>query len=58
MRKASKADIASLKGFKIKLYPTDNQKKEIDRNIQVSRSVYNLGLEMQNMIFSYCVSTN
>lgn len=52
MRKASKADITSLKGFKIKLYPTDNQKKEIDRNIQVSRSVYNLGLEMQNNIYN------
>lgn len=51
MRKSTNIDISSLKGFKIKLYPTDNQRKEIDRNIQVARSVYNLGLEMQNNIY-------
>lgn len=51
MRKKSNIDTESLKGFKVKLYPTDNQRKELNRNIQVSRAVYNLGLEMQNNIY-------
>lgn len=43
--------VESLRGFKVKLYPTDNQKKEIDHNISISRAVYNLALEMQNTIY-------
>ena len=45
------ANTDRLRGFKVKLYPTDNQKKELDRNIQVCMAVYNLGLEMQNNIY-------
>lgn len=51
MRKQSYAKTEFLKGFKVKLYPTENQKKELTRNIQVSRAVYNLGLEMQNVVY-------
>lgn len=40
-----------IKGFRIKLYPTNSQKIEIDRNIQLSRAIYNLGLEMQNNVY-------
>lgn len=52
MRKKSTIDnTAPIKGIKVKLYPTDSQIKELNRNIQVARAVYNLGLEMQNNIY-------
>lgn len=36
-----------LRGYKIKLYPTDEQKRLIDRAISIYRAVFNLGLDMQ-----------
>lgn len=51
MRKQSYINTDCIKGFRIKLYPTNSQKIEIDRNIQLSRAIYNLGLEMQNNVY-------
>ncbi len=48
MRKRSNVNQNRLKGFKIKLYPTEDQKNDIDRIFQLSRAVYNIGLDMQN----------
>ena len=48
MRKKANMCTNSLIGFKIKIFPTDDQKIEINRNIHTARAVYNLGLEMQN----------
>lgn len=48
MRKKSNFNTDFVKGYKVRIYPTEAQKLEIKRNIQVSRAVYNLGLEMQN----------
>ena len=36
------------KGIKVMIYPTEDQKKQIENILHVTRSVYNLGLEMQN----------
>ena len=35
------------KGFRVKIYPTEDQKREINKILHVTRSVYNLGLEIQ-----------
>lgn len=48
MRKPSKIDNRFLKGHRVKIYPNENQRKEINLNIQVARGIYNLGLQMQN----------
>ena len=48
MRKKSNFNTDKARGFRIKIYPTENQRLEINRNINISRSIYNLGLEMQN----------
>lgn len=45
--KKCKANDERLKGCKRKLYPTENQKSLLDRNIEVARAVYNLALEIQ-----------
>ena len=39
---------AKLRGIKIKLYPTEEQKRRIDKMISLSRAVYNLALNYQN----------
>lgn len=44
-------DMQYTKGYKIKIYPTDNQKENIDRIIDLARAVYNLGLEFQNKVY-------
>ena len=36
-----------LRGYKIKIYPTEDQKKIINRTIQVYHAVYNIALDMQ-----------
>ena len=36
-----------LRGYKIKIYPTESQKKTIDRTIQIYRAVYNIALDIQ-----------
>ena len=36
-----------LKGKKIKIYPTEKQKTKIQRQIEIYRAVYNIGLELQ-----------
>lgn len=41
------ANIERLRGYKVKLYPTESQKTEIDRNISISRAVYNIGIDIQ-----------
>ena len=48
MRKKSKVDQTLLTGYKVRIYPTESQRIEIDKNIRIARAVYNLGLEMQN----------
>ena len=48
MRKPSKIDNGFLKGHRVKLYPNENQRKELNLNIQAARGIYNLGLQMQN----------
>lgn len=48
MRKRSNVNQNLLKGFKIKLYLTEDQKNDINRIFQLSRAVYNIGLDMQN----------
>ena len=35
-----------LRGYRIKLYPTDSQKIELNRNIDASRTIYNIGLSI------------
>lgn len=37
-----------IRGYKVKIYPTEEQKKDIMKNINVSRAVYNIGLDIQN----------
>ena len=46
-RKPSNITSEFLTGFRVKLYPTEEQKQIIDRNIQIARAIYNLGLEFQ-----------
>lgn len=41
------ANLERLRGYKVKLYPTESQKAEIDRNISISRAVYNIGIDIQ-----------
>ena len=41
-----------LRGYRIKLYPTEDQKQELDRNIQIARAVYNLALEIENRLYN------
>lgn len=48
MRKKANMDTDHLIGYRVMLYPTDNQRKEINKNIHGARAVYNLGLELQN----------
>lgn len=36
-----------LRGYRVKLYPTESQKAEIDRTIEVTRAIYNLGINIQ-----------
>ena len=36
-----------LKGYKVKIYPTEEQKQNIDRTIEIYRAVYNIGLDIQ-----------
>lgn len=48
MRKPSKLNESKLRGYRVRIYPNQAQASEIDRNISVTRAVYNLGLEMQN----------
>ena len=45
--KICNANSNRLRGCKKKLYPTKEQKSLIDRNIEVSRAVYNIALEIQ-----------
>lgn len=40
-----------LRGRKIEIYPTDIQKEKIQKCIDITRAVYNLGLEIQNKIY-------
>ena len=44
-----KANTDRLRGYRIKIYPTEEQKKEIDLNIRLFRAVYNLAIEFQNI---------
>lgn len=41
------ANLDRLRGHKIKLYPTDEQKAMINKVINIYRAVYNIGLDMQ-----------
>ena len=36
-----------LRGYKIKIYPTEDQKNIINRTIQIYRAVYNIALDIQ-----------
>lgn len=38
-----------LRGHKVKLYPNENQKTELERNMEVARAVYNIGLYKQKL---------
>ena len=42
------ANVERLRGYKIRIYPTDEQKDLIQKYINGYRAVYNLGLEIQN----------
>ena len=43
-----KANPDDLKGYKIKIYPTEDQKIVIDKTINMYRAVYNIALSIQN----------
>lgn len=47
MLKKSNMNTEYVKGYRIKIYPTDSQKLDIDRNIQLARAVYNMALDIQ-----------
>lgn len=36
-----------MRGIKMKIYPTEDQKAEIEKNIDIARAVYNIGLYIQ-----------
>lgn len=42
-----KANTSRFRGHRVLLYPTKEQKTEFDRNIEVARAVYNIGLGIQ-----------
>ena len=48
MYKKCGLDSEYVKGFKVKIYPTENQKQEINKNINAARAIYNIGLDLQN----------
>ena len=48
MRKRAHINSEFLTGYRVRIYPTDNQRREINKNIHAARAIYNLGLEMQN----------
>lgn len=52
MRKQAHINSEFLTGFRVKLYPTENQRREIQKNIHLARAVYNLGLEIQNTAYA------
>jgi len=47
-RKPPNVNEENLVGVRIKLYPTEEQAKQLMRQIQLARAIYNLGLEIQN----------
>ena len=47
-----KSDPSKLKGFKVKIYPTESQKKFIDRQIELTRWVYNWCIEIENKAYA------
>jgi len=44
-------DTSKLTGYKVKLYPTDDQKKFLNRQIELFRYVYNWGIETEQKVF-------
>lgn len=49
--KKCNANTDLLRGYRIKLYPTESQKEKIHQTIDVYRFVYNLGLTIQNYAY-------
>ena len=43
----TRSDHSKLRGYRIKIYPNENQRKKIDRFIELSRWVYNWAVELQ-----------
>lgn len=46
--KRSKIDAEYVKGFRVKLYPTEDQKEELIRLLNGARAIYNYGLAINN----------
>lgn len=46
-----KANTDRLRGYRIKIYPTDEQKQAIHKTINIYRYVYNLGLSIENYAY-------
>lgn len=47
MLKKSNMNTDFVRGYKVKIYPTESQKQDINRNIQLARAVYNRALDIQ-----------
>lgn len=47
MSNRTNADSDRLRGYKVEIYPSDDQKEIIHRSLDISRAVYNMALEMQ-----------
>lgn len=45
-------NLSFFNGYKVKLYPTEEQKVLINKNIRLFRAVYNLALEIQNRAYA------
>ena len=48
----TKDDLTIFQGYRIKIYPTEDQKIVINRNIDLYRAIYNLALEIQNSAYT------
>ena len=51
------ADPSKFKGFKIKLYPTDEQKEFLDKQISLFRWVYNWTIEQEKNVYKHFLET-
>lgn len=49
--KFTTCETKDLIGFKVKIYPNQDQKDQINKQINLARAVYNIGLDMQNKAY-------